>query len=62
MTFSLLTDLNIDGKRHDEHGDHDVSNGQRYDEVVSDVLEALLPVDAHTDEYIPEHREDGKED
>jgi len=46
--------LDIDGGRHDKHGDHDVSDGQRDDEVVGDRVQGALDVDAQTDENVTE--------
>ena len=42
--YNLESDLNVDGERHDENGDHDVGDRQRYDEVVgSRVSTTVIP-------------------
>jgi len=50
-------DLDVDGKRHDEHGDHDVGDGQRHDEVVGGRAQRRLAADAQHDQRVAEQRQ-----
>jgi len=48
------TDLDVDGKRHDEQRDYDVGDGERDDEVVGHGVETPLENDADADEHVAE--------
>ena len=50
------TDLDVDSKRHDEDGDHDIGDCQRHDEEVRRRAQTPLPVDAQTDQHVAENR------
>jgi len=54
--------LDVDGERHDEHGDHEVGDGQRHDEVVGDGLQRTLRPDAEADQSVAERRRQRKHD
>ena len=49
-------DLDVDGKWHDKHGDHEISDGQWHDEVVSDGLQTAFCPHTGTDQRVAEHR------
>lgn len=50
---------------HDEHGDHEIGDGQRHEKVVGDILEPAFPRDGQTDEYVAggrgQHQEHGQQ-
>lgn len=50
---------------HDEYGHHEVSDGQRHEEVVGDILQTALPRDGQADEYVAggrgQHQEHGQQ-
>jgi len=50
------TYLDVDGERHDKNCDHDVSDGQRHDEVVGNGVKSSLDVDAQADQNVTEQR------
>ena len=57
IVTSLATYFRVDGKRHDEDGDHDVGDGKRDDEVVGQRSQLFLAVDTQTHEEVPKHCE-----
>ena len=57
IVTSLATYFRVDGKRHDEDGDHDVGDGERDDEVVGQRSQLFLAVDTQTHEEVTEHCE-----
>lgn len=42
-----------DAQRHDQHGDHEIGDGQRHKEVVGHILQPALPGDGQADKDVP---------
>jgi len=53
----LAPNLDVDGERHDEYGNHEISDGQRHDEEVGGRAKIALAVDTEADEHVAEHRQ-----
>jgi len=54
--WKLLTDeLLDDAERHDDQRDAEVGNGQRHEEIISDVTKFAFYSDRHADEHVTGH-------
>lgn len=49
-------DQGENAERHHQHGDHQVGDGQRHEEVVGHVLQSTLPADGQADEDVAGRR------